>query len=212
MCIHIHICVYTNTYVYTHVYIYILCVCICLYLLQTVVYKHSYLYVCSYIHIYICILLSKYGDSGIKIWVGSWMAGMARLPKNSSLFCRKQSLLQGSFAIETYVFREPTNRSHLMVLSCKTGRFVTCVGLFDNKEKRPSNRRSPLHGTIYTCVCRCVFVCGCVFVCVDMCVCVCGAHNTVTPHSWTLIFGGIGCIGGFVDRRVWLSYKRGLSS
>ena len=31
------------------------------------------------------------------------------------LFCRIQSLLQGSFEKETYTFREPTNRSHPIV-------------------------------------------------------------------------------------------------
>jgi len=39
---------------------------------------------------------------------------ISRLLKNIDLFCSIKSLLQGSFAKETYVFREPTNRSHLI--------------------------------------------------------------------------------------------------
>ena len=37
---------------------------------------------------------------------------MSRLLKIIGLFCRMSSLLQGSFAKETYDFKEPTNRSH----------------------------------------------------------------------------------------------------
>ena len=40
------------------------------------------------------------------------MAMRSRLLKIIGLFCRTQSLLQGSFAKETYNFKEPTNRSH----------------------------------------------------------------------------------------------------
>ena len=41
------------------------------------------------------------------------VAMISRLPKNIGLICRISSLLQGSFAKETHVFREPTHRSHL---------------------------------------------------------------------------------------------------
>jgi len=37
---------------------------------------------------------------------------ISRLLKIISLFCKVQSLLQGSFAKETYIFKEPTSRSH----------------------------------------------------------------------------------------------------
>jgi len=37
---------------------------------------------------------------------------ISRLLKITGLFCRISSLLQGSFAKETYHFKEPTNRSH----------------------------------------------------------------------------------------------------
>jgi len=39
------------------------------------------------------------------------VATISRLPKIIGLFCRIQSLLQGSFANETYNYKEPTNRS-----------------------------------------------------------------------------------------------------
>ena len=40
------------------------------------------------------------------------VATMSRLHKITGLFCRISSILQGSFAKETYHFKEPTNRSH----------------------------------------------------------------------------------------------------
>jgi len=40
------------------------------------------------------------------------VATISRLLKIIRLFCRIPSLLQGSFAKETYNFKEPTNRSH----------------------------------------------------------------------------------------------------
>ena len=40
------------------------------------------------------------------------VAPISRLLKIIGLFCRIQSLLQGSFAKETYDFKEPTIRSH----------------------------------------------------------------------------------------------------
>ena len=45
---------------------------------------------------------------------GYRVAIISRLLKSISLFCKMQSLLQGSFAKETCVFREPANRRHLM--------------------------------------------------------------------------------------------------
>jgi len=40
------------------------------------------------------------------------VASISRLLKIIFLFCRIQSLLFGSFALETYTFQEPTNRGH----------------------------------------------------------------------------------------------------
>ena len=40
------------------------------------------------------------------------VATVSRLLKITGLFCRISSLLQGSFAKETYIFQEHTDRSH----------------------------------------------------------------------------------------------------
>jgi len=40
------------------------------------------------------------------------VAMISRLPKIIGFFCRISSLLEGSFAKETYTFKKPTNRSH----------------------------------------------------------------------------------------------------
>ena len=40
------------------------------------------------------------------------VAAISRLLKIIGLFCRIVSLLQGSFAKETYIFKQATNRSH----------------------------------------------------------------------------------------------------
>ena len=44
------------------------------------------------------------------------VATISRLLKIIGLFCRISALLQGSFAKETYNFKEPTNRSHPIVV------------------------------------------------------------------------------------------------
>ena len=43
------------------------------------------------------------------------MATVSRIDKIIGLFCRILSLLQGSFAKETYNFIDPTNQSHPIV-------------------------------------------------------------------------------------------------
>jgi len=43
------------------------------------------------------------------------VASTSKLLKIIGLICRISSLLQGSFAKETYIFKEPTNRSHPIV-------------------------------------------------------------------------------------------------
>jgi len=48
------------------------------------------------------------------------VAMICRLLKIIGLFCRISSLLYGSFAIETYDLREPTNRSHTISGSLKS--------------------------------------------------------------------------------------------
>jgi len=53
---------------------------------------------------------------------------ISRLLKTISLFGEYRSLLQGSFTIETYNFKEPTNRSHPISLSWKTAAHTQAIG------------------------------------------------------------------------------------
>jgi len=52
------------------------------------------------------------GHTAHILWIHYGLATIDRLLKDISLFCRIQSLLSGSFAKETYNFKEPTNRNH----------------------------------------------------------------------------------------------------
>ena len=67
------------------------------------------------------------------------MATISRLLQITCLFCRIQSLLQGSFAQETYNSMEPTNRSppirHLVTLRCRSlsAKEPLILGLFCGK-------------------------------------------------------------------------------
>jgi len=54
---------------------------------------------------------------------------ISRLLKKIDFFCRIKSLLQGSFAKETYVFREPTNRSHRIACNDVINGVPGCSGL-----------------------------------------------------------------------------------
>jgi len=49
------------------------------------------------------------------------MATVGTLLKIKGLFCRIYSLLQGSFAKETYNLKEPTNRSHPICIHMDIG-------------------------------------------------------------------------------------------
>ena len=79
---------------------------------------YSYIGVCAtgmhvdYIHISrhnsLCVV-SIYG-----------VATISRLLKTIGLFCRIESVLQGSFAKQTYHFKEPTNRSHPIAHTART--------------------------------------------------------------------------------------------
>ena len=55
------------------------------------------------------------------------VATMSRLLKILDLFCRKSSLLSGSFAQETYHLKEPTNRSHPTEKSTNSSRDKICA-------------------------------------------------------------------------------------
>jgi len=59
------------------------------------------------------ILFSAAAES----WAGYGVATISRLLEIIGLFCRISSSLQGSFAKETYNFKEPSNRSHPIPLS-----------------------------------------------------------------------------------------------
>jgi len=52
---------------------------------------------------------------GGQVGVANGVATISRLLKIVGLFCRIQSLLQGSFAKQIYNFKEPTNGSHPIV-------------------------------------------------------------------------------------------------
>ena len=57
------------------------------------------------------------------------MAATSRLLQIMGFFCRLSSLLQGSFAKETYDFKEPINRSHPIVVGLFCGKWpdkVSC--------------------------------------------------------------------------------------
>jgi len=58
------------------------------------------------------------------------VATTCRLLKITGLFCRIQSLLQGSFAKETYNFKEPTHRSHpIQVITQNDGHLMGVIHL-----------------------------------------------------------------------------------
>jgi len=83
-------------------------VCLCLCLCPSVCVRHY-----IYIGIFICIHMSSITTCKITYEVAVYVvAATSRLHKIIGLFCRIQSLLQGSFAKETYNFKEPINRSH----------------------------------------------------------------------------------------------------
>ena len=77
--------------------------------------------------------------------MGYRVATISRLLKIIGLFCRIKSLAQGSFAKETYNFKEPTNRSHPIArrgLLCLLWRIwsllqnmVSFIGLFCKRDQ-----------------------------------------------------------------------------
>jgi len=69
-------------------------------------------HICNWCHVWYHTGLSSHIWKDIAIWYG--VATMSRRLKVTGLFCRI-SLLQGSFAKETYNFKEPSNRSHPIV-------------------------------------------------------------------------------------------------
>jgi len=79
------------------------------------------------------------------------VATVSRLLKIIGLFCRIKSLLYGSFAKETYDFKEPTNRSHPI---CMCERESACA--YDSVNAGMQNNQ---YIYFQMCVCDCVYVC-----------------------------------------------------
>ena len=75
------------------------------------------------------------------------VATVSRLPAIIGLFCRISSLLQGSFAKETYSDKEPTNRSHPIIVS------------------EPGEGKEIVHVHVCAHVRVCLYVCIRVFMC-----------------------------------------------
>jgi len=99
----------TQTYIYINIYTYHVYTYMDTYVVPdcsparlSYIYIHTcvYIHTCMYTYIYAHIYCT---------WL--WSTG-SRLLKIVGLFCRISSLLSGSFAKETYSFKEPTNRSH----------------------------------------------------------------------------------------------------
>jgi len=91
---------------------------------QRLVLSHIYIYIYIYIYTHIMshIWISHVKQMN-KLWKFVWkiyqwvwkiyvVAMISRLPKIIGLFCSISSLLQVSFAKETYNLKEPTSRSH----------------------------------------------------------------------------------------------------
>ena len=84
---------------------------VCIYVHRNLFYVHveEICYMCVYILPAVCMNhITHYNESCCGV------ATICRLLKIIGLFCRIQSLLQGSFVKETYSYKEPTNPSHPM--------------------------------------------------------------------------------------------------
>ena len=69
----------------------------------------------NYRYVQVMVHTNAFGIPYIYAHIWGRVATIIRLLKMIGLFCRIQSLLQGSFVKQTYHFKEPTNRSHLIV-------------------------------------------------------------------------------------------------
>ena len=99
------------------------CIAVCCFVLQCIAVYCSVLQciaVCCSVLQYIAVCCSVV-QCVAGVLHSRWCYGVAtigRLLKIAGLFCRIQSLLQGSFAKETYHFKEPTSCSHPIVRTC----------------------------------------------------------------------------------------------
>jgi len=101
------------------------------------------------------------------------VATVSRIHEIIRLFCIISSLLQGSFAIETYNFKEPTNQSHPITTT-----------IYSAISWRTWSSRL----TLRVCVCVCMCVCMYSVIILDrgkqryMCTCVC-VYGCVVQRS-----------------------------
>jgi len=112
--------------------------------------------------------------------VGYGVATISRLLKIISLFCRISSLLQGSFAKETFNFKEPTSYSHPIS--------DEAIAIRESVRFHGPEIKSACMYVIIYFVCVCVCVCMCVIlyiVCVCVCVRVCVIYvsSPVSAHT-----------------------------
>jgi len=144
-------------YIFIYVYIYI--------------YTYTYIYICIYIYMCVCVCVSACVFAGVRVRACAWvsqistfffsiipscygLATISRLLKVPGLFCRIQSLLQGSFAKETYNFKEPTNRSHQIYIcfsNCPMCSINAQIahGAIEYRRLGPLKKDSPRKSTFY---------------------------------------------------------------
>ena len=116
MYIYIFVYIYTCTYTHIHMYKH---ACIYVYI-YIHIFTYTYLHIFTHIHIFTYVYLHTYTHTTMHIYTYIHIAHTQQLwggydqqsLKIIGLFCRISPLLQGSFAKETYNFKEPTNRSH----------------------------------------------------------------------------------------------------
>jgi len=72
------------------------------------------------------------------------VATISRLLKMIGLFCRISSLLWGSFAKETYHFKEPTNRSHPIVRKTCVFRCTPTAAEGKGRQKNKRKRKNEI--------------------------------------------------------------------
>jgi len=105
--IHVHVCafMYLNSY---------LCMCLTYVKNRAIFFKciRVYIHVQKQILHALCMYTCQNSRKSARHSMYYGVATISRLLKITGLFCRIQSLLQGSFANGTYHFKEPTNRSH----------------------------------------------------------------------------------------------------
>jgi len=124
MCIHTYICTYIHTQAYSYRYVSRRA---CAVEISSVCPIYVYVDECTraYTYIPVCGCMNMG-------WL--WLVGSLKVQDKSqmiSLFCRISFLLQGSFAKESYDFKDPTNRSHPIQcnMPCR-GSVMKCIYVY----------------------------------------------------------------------------------